>query len=136
YKEIWHTPELRAAFKHSFILIFFYAVIPTCLALMLVAALSRARIRGQAGFRTVLFLPQVIPLVVTAVIWQMIYQPEGPLNNALEAVGLGSLPKAWLGGFTGGPPAGRVRGRRGVGGPAAVRFLGGWGTDPRTPPSR
>ena len=58
---------------------------------MLVAALSRAQIRGQAGFRTVLFLPQVIPLVVVAVIWQMIYAPDGPLNRALEAIGLGSL---------------------------------------------
>ena len=47
------------------------------LALVLVGALSRARVRGQAGFRTVLFLPQVIPLVVVAVIWRMIYQPDG-----------------------------------------------------------
>ena len=56
---------------------------------MLVAALSRARSAARRAFRTVLFLPQVIPLVVVAVIWQMIYQPDGPLNSALEAVGLG-----------------------------------------------
>src|SRR3954469_16182388 len=40
YKEIWQTPELRDAFKHSLILIVFYAVIPTCLALLIVGALS------------------------------------------------------------------------------------------------
>src|SRR4029450_1581747 len=94
YREIVESPPLRAAYGHALVLIVFYAVIPVVLALVLVAALSRARIRGQAGFRTVLFLPQVIPLVVVAVIWQMIYQPDGPLNNALEAVGLGSLTKA------------------------------------------
>ena len=84
YREILHDGELRSAFEHSFVLIFFYAVIPVTLALVLVGALSRARVRGQAGFRTVLFLPQVIPLVVVAVIWRMIYAPDGPLNRALE----------------------------------------------------
>jgi raffinose/stachyose/melibiose transport system permease protein len=125
YKEIWNTPELRDAFKHSFILIFFYAVIPTCLALLLVATLSRARIRGQAGFRTVLFLPQVIPLVVIAVIWQMIYQPNGPLNRALEAVGLGSLTRAWLGDFTWALPAVGFVGTWVMMGLALVLFMAG-----------
>ena len=125
YKEIWQTPELRDSFEHSLILIGFYAVIPTCLALMLVAALSRAQIRGQAGFRTVLFLPQVVPLVVTAVIWQMIYQPEGPLNNALEAVGLGSLTKAWLGDFTWALPAVGFVGTWVMMGLALVLFMAG-----------
>src|SRR3954452_19216441 len=100
YREILHDGELRSAFEHSFVLIFFYAVIPVTLALVLVGALSRAQVRGQAGFRTVLFLPQVIPLVVVAVIWRMIYAPDGPLNSALDAIGLGSLARPWLGGFT------------------------------------
>jgi raffinose/stachyose/melibiose transport system permease protein len=105
YSEILHDGELRSAFEHSFVLILFYAVIPVSLALVLVAALSRARVRGQAGFRTILFLPQVIPLVVVAVIWRMIYAPDGALNRALEAVGLGSLTRAWLGDFTWALPA-------------------------------
>src|SRR4029450_11447372 len=100
YREIVESPPLRAAYGHALVLIVFYAVIPVVLALVLVAALSRARVRGQAGFRTILFLPQVIPLVVVAVIWRVIYAPDGALNRALEAVGLGSLTRAWLGDFT------------------------------------
>jgi raffinose/stachyose/melibiose transport system permease protein len=100
YKQIVRDPILRGAFKHAFVLIGFYAVIPVTLGLVLVAALSRARVRGQAGFRTVLFLPQVIPLVVVAVIWRMIYAPlDGPLNRALDGVGLGALARPWLGDF-------------------------------------
>ena len=100
YKQLVRDPILRAAFKHAFVLIAFYAVIPVTLGLVLVAALSRATVRGQAGFRTVLFLPQVIPLVVVAVIWRMIYAPlDGPLNRALEGVGLGALARPWLGDF-------------------------------------
>ena len=54
-------------------------------------AASRARVRGLAAVRTILFLPQVIALVVVAVTWRMIYQPTGWLGNfdlALPAVGL------------------------------------------------
>jgi ABC-type sugar transport systems, permease components len=34
------------------------------------------------------------------VIWKRIYGPDGPLNEALRAVGLGDLAKNWLGDFT------------------------------------
>jgi len=125
YSAILHDSELRSAFGHSFVLILFYAVIPVSLALVLVAALSRARVRGQAGFRTILFLPQVIPLVVVAVIWRMIYAPDGALNRALEAVGLGSLTRAWLGDFTFALPAVGLVGTWVMCGLALVLFMAG-----------
>ncbi len=126
YEEIVRNPLIRNAFKHSFILIFFYAVIPVCLALLLVAALSRGRVRGQTGFRTVLFLPQVIPMVVVAVIWRMIYAPtDGPLNRALEAVGLGSLARPWLGDFSLALPAVGLIGTWVMFGLALVLFMAG-----------
>ena len=40
--------------------------LPVLIGLLLAAAMSRARVRGLALFRTVLFLPQVIALVVVA----------------------------------------------------------------------
>ena len=88
YREIVESGPLRSAFVHSLVLILFYAVIPVTLGLVLVGALSRAELRGQAVFRTVLFLPLVIPMVVVAVIWRMIYEPQdGSLNELLRAVG-------------------------------------------------
>jgi raffinose/stachyose/melibiose transport system permease protein len=49
----------------------------------------------------VLFLPQVIALVVVAVMWRGIYDPNnGLLNEALRAVGLGGLAQNWLGSFS------------------------------------
>ncbi len=126
YREIAHNGELRSAFEHSFVLILFYAVIPVSLALVLVAALSRARVRGQAGFRTILFLPQVIPMVVVAVIWRMIYAPgDGALNRALRGVGLGSLARPWLGDFDLALPAVGVVGTWVMCGLALVLFMAG-----------
>ena len=103
------------------------------LALVLVGALSRARVRGQAGFRTVLFLPQVIPLVVVAVIWRMIYAPDGPLNRALEAVGLGALARPWLGDFTWALPAVGFVGTWVMFGPRARAVHGRRAEDPAEP---
>ena len=126
YREIFRDPELRSAFEHSFVLILFYAVIPVTLGLVLVGALSRARVHGQTAFRIVLFLPQVIPLVVVAVIWRMIYEPvNGPLNNALRAVGLGAFAKPWLGDFTWALPAVGFIGTWVMSGLALVLFMAG-----------
>jgi raffinose/stachyose/melibiose transport system permease protein len=126
YREIVRDPALRGAFGHALVLIVFYAVIPVCLGLILVAALSRARVRGEAGFRTVLFLPQVVPLVVVAVIWRMIYEPQnGPLNELLRRVGLGSLARPWLGDFTWALPAVGLVGTWVMSGLALVLFMAG-----------
>ena len=98
YKAVVTEPELRRAFLHSLILLFFYSVLPIVIGLLLAAAMSRTRVRGLAAFRTVLFLPQVIALVVVAVMWRMIYAPEGGLlNRALGVLGIG--PQNWLGDF-------------------------------------
>jgi raffinose/stachyose/melibiose transport system permease protein len=91
YEAVVSEPELRAAFTHALVLLVFYAVLPVCIGLLLVAAASRGRVRGLSVFRTILFLPQVIALVVVAVMWRMIYQPTGWLGDfdlALPAVGL------------------------------------------------
>ena len=51
--------------------------------------MARARVRGLALFRTILFLPQVIAMVVVAVMWKMIYDPDNgvaePLPRACSA---------------------------------------------------
>jgi raffinose/stachyose/melibiose transport system permease protein len=100
YGDVVSDPALRRAFWHALVLIGFYALLPVAIGLLLAGLLARARVRGLALFRTVLFLPQVIAMVVVAVMWRMIYDPSnGALNELLRAVGLGSLAQSWLGDF-------------------------------------
>ena len=80
------NPELRSAFVHAAFLIVFISLIPVAIGLLLATAISRARLRGMTFFRTVLFFPQVLPLVVVGVIWDWMYQPDGPVNSALRAL--------------------------------------------------
>jgi raffinose/stachyose/melibiose transport system permease protein len=105
YRELASDPEMRGAFVHALILVAFYSLLPVALGLLLTALLSRMRVRGLAGFRAVLFLPQIIPMVVVAVIWEWMYTERGPVNQVLGAIGLGGLRRAWLGDFDAALPA-------------------------------
>lgn len=99
YTAILQDGRLREAFGHALVLIVFYAVIPLIIGLVLAAILTRANVRGLGFFRTVIFLPQVIAMVVVAVTWRQIYAPDGPLNGFLRMIGLGALARPWLGDY-------------------------------------
>ncbi len=99
YGEVFTDEELRSAFVHALILLIFYAVLPLAIGLLLAGVMARARVRGLALFRTILFLPQVIAMVVVAVMWKMVYDPEnGSLNRFLGWFGIEG--KSWLGDFS------------------------------------
>src|SRR5215212_4917470 len=54
--------------------------------------------RGSLTFRTIYFLPFILPLVVVALVWQWIFHPLfGPVNKVLDSVGLEQLSRGWLG---------------------------------------
>ncbi|MFI6531577.1 carbohydrate ABC transporter permease [Nonomuraea sp. NPDC050547] len=105
YAAIIADGELRDAFGHALALMFFYAVLPLAIGLMLAAILNHAKVRGLGFFRTVVFLPQVVAMVVVAVAWRQVYSSDGSLNALLEAVGLGGLARGWLGDYAFALPA-------------------------------
>ena len=105
YRRVFTDPQVRETFTHALVLVGFYALLPLLLGLLLAALLSRMRIRGISGFRAILFLPQVVALVAVGVVWRWILAPDGPLNEGLRAIGLGSLARPWLGDFTWALPA-------------------------------
>ena len=44
-----------------------------------------------------LFIPYLISMVVIGSIWRILYDPNiGPINQILDAIGLGNLAQAWL----------------------------------------
>jgi raffinose/stachyose/melibiose transport system permease protein len=105
YREVFEDEDIRESFVHALELIVFYALLPCLLGLLLASVIAHGRVRGMTGFRAVLFLPQTIASVVVAIAWVWIYAPDGPLNAALDAVGLESVSRGWLGDFTWALPA-------------------------------
>jgi len=97
YVAVLTDPELRAPFLRALVLVGFFSLVPVTLGLFLAALTTRSQVRGAGFFRTVIFLPQVIALTVVAVVWRQIYAPQGPLNDALRAIGLDGFARGWLG---------------------------------------
>jgi raffinose/stachyose/melibiose transport system permease protein len=70
--------------------------IPMSLGLALALALNRP-FRGFKAFRALFYLPAILSLSLTGLVWSWIYHPTlGLLNQALTSVGLDSWTHAWL----------------------------------------
>lgn len=52
------------------------------------ANLMNLRLRGIGAFRTVIFSPVVMPIVAWALVWKFLLQPQGPVNTALQGLGV------------------------------------------------
>jgi N-acetylglucosamine transport system permease protein len=58
---------------------------------------GRRGIAGSGAYQIVYFFPQLLSLVVIAVLWGFVYNPNtGLLNSALRGMGLGGLARSWL----------------------------------------
>jgi multiple sugar transport system permease protein len=74
-----------------------FASVPLRLAVALAGALLlNAHVRGLSFFRTAFYLPAVLPIVASAILWMWMYNPQvGLLNQGLQAVGLPRLGWLW-----------------------------------------
>ena len=106
YIMIFEVPDLLGTIVNAFKLVLFFSFIPVALGLIVASIVHRVA-SGQFGeiVRTVLFLPQVIPLVAAGIIWGWLLARSGLINQILGAIGLGEFTRAWLGDFTWALPA-------------------------------
>lgn len=62
---------------------------------VLIAILAREMKNGKGFFRVVYFLPTVVPIAISVIVWRFIYDPDsGVLNELLGMVGL--TRQLWL----------------------------------------
>ena len=101
FKNLLSDGQFLSALRNNLIFVAFFCVLPIIIGLFLASLLGRTPLRGLTFFRTVLFLPQIISMVVIGVIWRWMFNPAfGPINMVLNAIGLSSLTRTWLGDFT------------------------------------
>jgi len=100
YKTVFSNSQLLTVIAHSFELILFFTVMPISLGLG-VATVMRRFVTGKISIvaRTILFLPQVVPLVAAGIAWSWMLSSTGAVDQVLKYIGLGRLAQAWLGGF-------------------------------------
>jgi multiple sugar transport system permease protein len=93
YVRAWHDPDVRFALGRTFALM--AVVVPGSVLLQLtLASLLNEAIRARGLFRTLFYLPSVVPLVAAAWIWKSVGAPDGLLNTVLQTLGAG--PVGWL----------------------------------------
>lgn len=100
YFTIFQFPNLLGSIFNAFKLIIWFSFIPVGLGLVVASVINRVA-TGRLGSvaRTVIFLPQVIPLVAAGIIWGWLLALPGLINELLKLIGLGSIARAWLGDF-------------------------------------
>jgi raffinose/stachyose/melibiose transport system permease protein len=86
------------AFGNNLIFFAIHMVVQNGIGLGLAMLLSLPRLTGGSVYRTLLFLPTMLSVVIIGFIWQLMLNPLwGITPSLLKAVGLGSLFGPWLG---------------------------------------
>ena len=85
----------RQAFGHNLIIVAASILIQLPLGLGMALLLNR-RIWGRTALRTLVFAPFVLPYATTAVMWLLLLQPGGFVDQVLKLTGLSGLTQLWL----------------------------------------
>ena len=97
FTELLHDDAVYHALKNNVIWIVLGTIAPLVLGLGMALMVWRTK-RGSVFYRTVFFLPFILPQVAMGVVWGWIYEPSrGWLNKLLDLVGLDSVTTGWLG---------------------------------------
>lgn len=105
FKHFAALPGDRAFVRSLWITIAYvvYTVVPVlCLSFLLAWALTQVQ-RSRGLWRTLLFVPSVMPIVSVALVWKLLFNFNGPLNDAVTLAGGQAVP--WLNNSTYAPIA-------------------------------
>jgi multiple sugar transport system permease protein len=122
YQQLYNDPEFRQALGNTLYLV--VVMVPlSLLASLGYALLLNLQVYGQRLFRTVLYLPQMVPTVASAILWIWVLNPRYGLVNTILGWAhiLGPL---WLSSISWSKPAIVLMNVWGIGG-AAIIFLAG-----------
>lgn len=86
----------RRAFKNTLIWTFFSVIVKLSLG-MLLALLFNQKFSGSSLFRSLMLVPWMIPIPISALVWAWIFSDMGGiLNYILQSMHLIKFPIAWL----------------------------------------
>jgi len=89
-------PTSGRALVNTLIIAVVFTVVQNVLGLLLALGVN-ARIKSRNVLKVLIFAPAVMTPVIVGYLWQYMLSPDGPINSALRAVGLGAIAQPWLG---------------------------------------
>jgi raffinose/stachyose/melibiose transport system permease protein len=102
YVKLFTDPEVSArfftAFRNNWEFFGITMLVQNSIGLLFALILSGKGFRGKGLYRTIIFIPVTLSVLVTGYIWKLILNPQwGALNILLTKIGLGSIAFPWLG---------------------------------------
>lgn len=94
--KVLSDPTSFKALTNTLIIAVVFTVIQNVIGLALALALN-SKIKSRHVLKVLIFAPAVMTPVVVGYLWQYMLAPTGPVNSALEGLGLGALKQVWLG---------------------------------------
>jgi raffinose/stachyose/melibiose transport system permease protein len=92
----FHDSSFTHAFKNNLIWLCMFLTVPIAIALIAASLLAPIR-RGAIFYRLTLFLPYVLPSVITASVWRSLMNPDRGVGAVLAQHGVHGLDRAFLG---------------------------------------
>ncbi len=94
YQDLFSDPDVSSSLIQT--LIYMVIIVPATVALgMGLALLLNWRVRGIMLFRTIFYLPSVVPVVAAAITFKLLFDRNSGLANALF-IDLGGTALSWL----------------------------------------
>lgn len=95
--ENW-APRFFGALSNNLVFFAIHMVVQNGIGLLLAAILTTKVLRGRTFYRTAIFTPTVLSVVIIGFVWQLILSPLwGITEGFMEAVGMGDFYLPWLG---------------------------------------
>ena len=95
--DLW-SERFWGALRNNFIFFLIHMVVQNTIGLLLAAMLTRRELRGRGTYRTLLFVPTMLSVVIIGFAWQLILSPLwGITEGFMGLVGLEEYFKPWLG---------------------------------------
>jgi raffinose/stachyose/melibiose transport system permease protein len=95
YVDAFTGDVFQGAIGHNLTIAGLSIVVQLPLSIGLALLLNR-KLRGRAVLRALVFAPYVLSEAITAVIWLLMLQPGGFMDQLLKGVGLGGLIHQWV----------------------------------------
>jgi multiple sugar transport system permease protein len=104
FTDVLSSASFWRAFVNNLWFVLIVVPLQTAFALWL-AILVNKPLKGRVLFRTIFFMPVVTVMAAAAVIWTLLYNPDGLINAVMEAVTFGAFAPDWLNSTTWALPA-------------------------------
>ena len=81
-EDFFFWTSLRVTMQYGFLSVIASLIFSMCIALLL-----NRKLPGRAAFRTIFYMPFIIPAVATFMSWELLYAENGIINNVITSLG-------------------------------------------------